>query len=106
MRTLQVALLTNLVLDVVVSSGSSSKWLRHCAEEPISTYDLPAIGVTVREIDARELSPVESLIFCDWLMTRKILPSDESISVKYLRYLFLESAKYCRKTICGFVSAL
>jgi hypothetical protein len=42
----------------------------------------------VREIDARELSPVESLIFCDWLMTRKILPFDQSLPVEFLRDSF------------------
>ena len=44
MRILKIPVLTNLVLDVVVSSGSSSKGVRHCAEEPISTYDSPDIG--------------------------------------------------------------
>ena len=86
MRTLQVALLTNLVVEVVLSS----EMLRHCAEEPISTCDLPDIGETVREIDALELSPVESLIFCDWLMTRKILPFDQSRPVEFLRDSFLK----------------
>jgi hypothetical protein len=93
MRILKIPVLTNLVLDVVVSSGSSSKWLRHCAEEHISTYDSPDIGETVREIDAMELSPVQSLIFCDGLMSLPWISGDRSKFVMELKKNLFTSDK-------------